>query len=362
MLAAGIVTFFSGRSETATPARAQNVYGLVTVSDGRNARSMEAVGALRPDEWLQTHSGSEAAVMLADGSRIAVRPRSRLQVQETRSGAKVLLQAGSVGIEASGQPKGKTLRIETPVARVEVVGTRLDVRLVEKPDGTNETRVVVSSGEVKLESDEKAVVIWPNDEGIAAEGKPPVRRSLTDEVNEMVRLIQREKELAERSGVPAGRPMILDFNVDGTATVWTVVSIRNGSAESEQKYSLHSGRAISAAEAFTLEGAPVSVTAGSGDLHFDFSARPLKAGETTELIAKLSGVGGLFDAKGPASFEFSSPASGSPGLSLLQFRLPEGARIEEVFPPPIETRRAMSRTIVTLAGNAALPDLFGQGQ
>lgn len=340
-------------------AQVETLYGIVTLSDGNNVRSLNNAGSLHADEWLQTHCGSEAAVTLGDGSRIVLRPRSRLQVQEGKDNVRLRLREGSIGVEAHKQPPGRRLRIETPAAQIEVVGTRLDVRTVERPDGTLQTRVAVASGEVTMESARKAIVIRANNEGIADEGKPPERRSLTDEVNELVRLIERARTLAAESRVPTGPPAIVDFNVDGTATLWTVASIQNKGAQTLRECVLRSQYALFGAQAFTLEGAPVPVAADGNELHFDLSGCSLKPGATANVILKLPGVTGLFTAKETGVFQFSCPTNSSAALSLIQFRLPGCARLEESLPAPIEIRRAMSRLIITLSSRCTLPNLAG---
>ena len=56
--------------------------------------------------------------------------------------------------------------------------------------------------------------------------------------------------------------------------------------------------------------------------------------------------------------ELSLSAADFDVLSLVQFRLPASARIEELRPPPIETRRSFSRLVITVAADYRLPDLF----
>ena len=92
-------------------------------------------------------------------------------------------------MDAAKQAPSNSLTIETPGAKITVLGTRLDVHVVERLDGRKQTRVSVLSGEVELESAGRKIVLLPNMEGVADQGGPPLARSLTAEVNEMIRLV-----------------------------------------------------------------------------------------------------------------------------------------------------------------------------
>ena len=81
------------------------------------------------------------------------------------------------------------------------------------------------------------------------------------------------------------------------------------------------------------------------------SSAPVSPGEETALIVKIPDVRGLFPEQGPGVHELSLSAADFDVLSLVQFRLPASARIEELRPPPMETRRSLSRLVITVAAD-----------
>ncbi len=327
-------------------------YGLVSLRNGTPARMVDQVEDLRPGEWIRTHSGSRASIVLPDKSRLTVQPRTLVQVDAREHGGKVSLQEGSIRVTATEQPPGESLTIEAPGSRIEVLGTRLDVHVVRKPDGRKRTSVTVLSGEVALESGGKRVRLLPNMEGMAEEGKPPVTRSITVEVNEMALLLEKTDRLAAEADVSAGAPTIIDFNGDATATVWTVASIENTTSDSLREHLLTHVPPGCEIAAFTREGASLPVDTEDGRWRIDLSLVPVPPAQTQQVIVRVTNVEGWFERKGRGSFEFSRPESPSKAICLCQFRLPSSAVIEEAFPKPIETRRTPARLVVTIAATS----------
>lgn len=238
-----------------------------------------------------------------------------------------------------------------------MLGTKLDVDLIRRPDGGKRTRVSVTSGVVELESAGEKVRLLPNMEGIADEARPPVARSLTAEVNEMIRLIEKTQAMASKAKVPKGPPAIIDFNDDASATVWTIVSIENPTNGELNRYRLKCGLADAEIKVFTLEGASLSLGTQDGRWQVDLSYAPVPPGGRTELIVRVSDVRGLFESVRQGVFEFKRKRATSPLLSLFQFRLPHSALVERAEPRRIETRATLSRLVVTIAGDSLLPDL-----
>jgi len=294
---------------------------------------------------------------LEDRSRLHLRPRSRIQLKAETHGPSVVLQEGRISVEAAKQPTGSHLTIETAGSQIKVLGTKLDVDLIVRPDGSKRTRVSVASGTVELASGGKTLRLGPNMEGIADEGQPPIARSLTAEVNEMVRLIDETEAMAAKGKVPPGPPAIIDFNDDASATVWTLVSIENPTDAELNQYELKCALGDPQIRAFTLEGASLRLCIKDGRRLIDLSCAPVPPGGRAELIARVSGVTGLFEAGRQGVFEFKRKRASSPSLSLFQFRLPHSAFVERAEPRPIETRATLSRLVVTIAGDSPLPDL-----
>jgi ferric-dicitrate binding protein FerR (iron transport regulator) len=333
------------------------ICGLVSLRDGTPARAVGGAETMSSGEWVTTHAGSRAEIVLEDQSRLFVPPRTVLQVDAKPQGQVVVLQEGFVRVEAAKQAAGRSLTIKTGGSQIRVLGTKLDVHLVQKPDGRKQTRVSVTSGRVELASAGRTVVLLPNMEGIADEGYPPISRSLTAEVNELTRMAELNRRLASEARGVAGVPAIIEFNGDASATVWTLLSIANDEKADLTRYALSPSAAVSGVEAFTLDGAVVAVTEQDGRRYLDLSPDPVPSGGHTSVIVRLSGVKGLFEDKGSGAFEFGRPPDAAAGLSLIQLRLPASASIDEISPKPIETREELSRRVFTIATGSQMPRL-----
>ncbi|MHC4798049.1 MAG: FecR domain-containing protein, partial [Planctomycetota bacterium] len=352
------LTWFLPEGARETVGRVRPVYGFVSLKDGYPPKKLAQAEAVYSGQWIRTHTGSRAEIVLTDKSKLLIQPRSAVRIEEGKQGSKILLQQGLIKIAAAKQPAGKVLTIETPASQIKVLGTELDVHVVQKPDGRKQTRVSVTSGRVRLESGGQDILLLPNTEGIADEGLGPLRRSLTVEVNEMLRLIEMNDRLAAESHTPAGVPTIIDFNDDTSARVWTVVSIVNKSKMDLLKHSLKPVSSGSGIRVFSLEGAELQVIGELGQQQIDFSSTPVPPGKRVKVIVRLTDVKGLFESKGAGAFEFNRPASGDGKLSLFQFRLPGSASVDEVSGELIETRKTLSRLAVTMAADAQMPKLF----
>jgi len=335
----------------------RRVHGRVLLENGQSPREVDQIEYVRAGQWVETSSRSEAAILLPDASRLSVRPRSRVQIAEENHGARLVVERGELRVDAAKQTPGNWLTIETPGARITVLGTRLDVHVVQRLDGRKQTRVSVRSGKVEMESAGGKVVLLPNMEGVADEGQPPLARSLTAEVNEMIRLVDQTKVLAAESNVSAGRPSIVEFHGDGSATIWTILPVRNPSETDLTSYAFSSAMTASVAEAYTLDGARLPVTCSDEGRAVDLSIAPVPPGAEAAVIVKLADVPGVFQDRGAGSYEASLPATGPGVLSLVQLRLPASARIEQLEPAPIETRQTLSRLVLTVAVDGRLADV-----
>ena len=327
--------------------KARAVYGLVGLRNG-GAYPLAGWQDLDPKEWILTQWGSRAEVELADRSRLITQPQSELQLKNGRKGQSIFLKEGMISIEAAKQTGGRVLRIQTPGARVSVLGTKLDVHVVQKSDGHKQTRVSVASGQVALESGGKKILLPANTEGIADEGSAPQRRCLTPEINEMARLRKLNEQLATQKGVKTGNPAMVEFECDASAVVWVVARL---DGDSRTTRTLKLSRDVARIEAFTEEGSPLGVILSGRTI-----AVPPMMGESVEsvknpgkrIIVKLVGVQGLFARQDKGVVACDLAGDGSKSLSLLQLRLPEQARIETIQPEPVETRKSLSRQLITL--------------
>jgi len=332
----------------------RNLYGIVTVSNGDVPEKVVETADIRPGQWVETLSGSKAEILLKDKSRLFPAPRTVFQINNGKDGQQILLQRGFVVIEAAKQALGKSLMIKTDGSQVRVLGTKLDVRLVKKPDGSKRTRVSVTSGSVELESSGEKVVLPANSEGIADEGKTPVKRPSNLEVSEMVRLFNKNNELAIESNVKAGLPAIIDFKGGSTAAVWTIVLCEKLEETGAGQYLLRLKYPASGARVFTIEGTELAVSNDGRNLQIDFSSLDVDPSQPNQLVLQLPEIKGIFQSGEGSIVQFDRPADSYPIVTVFQFRLPELANVEEIYPEPIETVRKLNKLLITVATDSLM--------
>jgi len=345
---------FTNQGTAESVGQVRNIYGIVTVRNGNTTEKVIETADIRPKQWIETLSGSKAEILLKDKSKLWPAPRTVLQISNGKKGQQILLQRGFVAIEAAKQPSGKSLTIKTDGSKVRVLGTNLDVRLVKKPDGSKQTRVSVASGSVELESSGEKVLLSANTEGIADEGKTPVKRPSNLEVSEMVRLFNKNNELAIRSNAKAGLPAIIDFKGGSTAAVWTMVPYEKLEETSAGQYSLKLKYPAFGARIFTLEGTELPVSSKGRNLQIDFSGLDVDPSQINQLVLHLPEIKGIFQSDDGNIVRLDRPARSFPIVTLFQFRLPESANIEQIHPEPIETARKLNKLLVTVATDSLM--------
>ncbi|MHC4475301.1 MAG: FecR domain-containing protein [Planctomycetota bacterium] len=332
----------------------RSLYGIVTVSNGNTPEKVVETADIRPGQWIETVSGSEAEILLKDKSRLLPAPRTVLQIKNKKNGQQILLQRGFVAVEAAKQPLGKSLTIRTDGSQVRVLGTNLDVRLVKKPDGSKRTRVSVASGSAELESSGGKVLLVANTEGIADEGKTPVKRPSNLEVSEIVRLFNKNHELAIQSNVNAGLPAIIDFKGDSSAAVWTIIPYEKLEETEAGQYLLRLKYPSSGARVFTFEGTQLPVSNQGRNLQIDSSGLAADLSQLNQLVLQLPEIKGIFQSDEGNIIQFDRSPSSHPIVTLFQFRLPELANVEEIHPEPIETARKLNKLVITVATDSLM--------
>jgi hypothetical protein len=332
----------------------RNLYGIVTLRDDGSLKEVTEAAYIRAGQWVEVLSGSKAEVWLTDRSRLLPEPRTTFQVNARKSGLEILLERGAMAIEAAKQSRGNFLTIRTNGSRIKVLGTRLDVRLVRKPDGTRQTRVSVASGSVQLESFGEQLMLLPNMEGIADEGATPVSHSAHLELNEMIRLFNKNEELASQANAQPGLPVIIDFMGGSSATLWTVVPWEMLEAAS-RGYLLKLRHPAFDVEAFTLVGVALDVNGKGNDLWIDFSDAMTPTTSLTHVILKIPNVRGLFRADEQGAFQFDGSPGAAGVITLFQFRLPERAHVHEVSGEIIERAKKSNKLVITVATNSQMP-------
>ena len=346
--------WFADKDSAESVGHLRNIYGIVTLSNGNISEKVIETADIRAGQWIETLSGSKAEILLKDNSKLWPAPRTALQISNGKGGQQILLQRGFVAIEAAKQPAGKSLTIKTDGSKVRVLGTNLDVRLIKKPDGSKRTRVSVAKGSVELESSGEKVLLSANTEGIADEGKTPVKRPSNSEVGEMVRLFNKNKELAIRSNVNAGLPAIIDFKGGSSAAVWTMVPYEKLEKTSAGQYLLKLKYPALGARIFTLEGTELPVNNQGRNIQIDFSGLDVDPSQLKQLVLQLPEIKGIFQSDGGNTVRIDIPASLHPIVTLFQFRLPELTNIEQIYPEPIETAKKLNKFLITVAADSLM--------
>ena len=384
-LAASIVAFvvWSFSSSTAPPRRYHHprvpvtqtfppgpqvmaVFGLVALENGPLLHQQGKAVEVELGQRIRTCSGSRAGIQLSGDTHLGIDPRSQIHIADSSRGERLVLSKGSsrLWVNVDQKTLGSTWTVETPGAELAVSPaspdypmTLLDIHIVEKPDGCKQTRVSVEFGSAELTAAGRKVVLLPNMEGVVDEGEPPYTRSLTAEVNEINRLIEQTETLAAESGVQAGCPSIVEFNGEGKPTLWTVFPIHNATNTELTRYELPLPSSTEVLGVYTLDGAKNDYARSPWSA---LLSEPIPPSGETKVIVKYTGQRGMFENLGAGTHEFNSPPGEAGILSLVQFRLPSSAHIEELDPPPIETRKTLSRLSLTVAVNGHSIDTLYQ--
>jgi ferric-dicitrate binding protein FerR (iron transport regulator) len=327
----------------------QPLYGVAEVVDGGGSRTIVSGEPILAGCSIRTLSGSRAAILLRDGSRLTLAPRTTVQMAGGKRGPVVELTTGAVDVEAAKQHSGKKLVIETPGSRITTLGTVFTVQLSTKPDGTRKTRVGVTSGLVEFESGGQTVRLPARTEGLAEEGQSPEKRLVSFELNELLQLIRKNGELAARLNKREGSPAIIQCKDGSTAAIWTVIGFEDLRETGKGERTLRLKSPASKARLFTLDGREIPVEAQGRDLQVDASALDSGASQDTRLILELQDVKGVFRTDGGITW-LRLPPGTSDAVTLLQFHLPDGAKIERISPEPVERTRVLNRLAVTVAG------------
>ncbi|HYG75241.1 MAG TPA: FecR family protein [Planctomycetota bacterium] len=143
--------------------------GEVTV-DGTRVSGKVAVQA---GSQIRAEASGRARLTLEDNSAFELAESTTLTLQEPRNGPRVLLTSGIIGVNASPQPAGTNLQIETSHATVNVIGTQFTVHAAK-----TQSWVGVEHGKVMVSADGKQASLTAGEELVASgSGLSEVRKS-----------------------------------------------------------------------------------------------------------------------------------------------------------------------------------------
>jgi len=332
------------------------VYGIVTIRNGGAPRAVAGSTALLGGEHVSTAWGSKAAITLGDKSTVEAGVHTTAKFDEGTHGATVTLEEGALKIVAAKQKAGKALLIDTPGAKVTVLGTVLDVSVGDR-EGAKETSVSVLEGRVEVASAGQSLLLPHGTVGAVVEGQPPVRRSRVAEVNEMLDLQNATAQFArERQATPA-YPCIIDLSADGNAAVWLYVPVANKTSAAMAKCTLSAASLLSEVKVFSPEGSPLPTRNLGAVVEVDLAETPIAPGQSTLLVVKAASIAGLFKEQQSGVFEFSSEGEPQPVVRIVEFRLPETATVTSASPEPLPAQRALGRLVVKVVCNAKYPQI-----
>jgi uncharacterized protein (TIGR03435 family) len=122
--------------------------GLLRVIDGK-PQSLEILESIKAGEIIRSNGGPGGTLVLTDGSRIEMRSHTELFLEAATDGIRIVLNNGSVIVNAAKQENGRHLYVQTKDVTVSVVGTVFLVNAEEEG-----SRVVVIEGKVHVKQRE----------------------------------------------------------------------------------------------------------------------------------------------------------------------------------------------------------------
>ncbi len=324
------------------------VQGLVLLTNGHAPEIVKGPRDIHARQWLQTRSGTTAQLVLTDRSQLTSQPRTVMQLDRQRQGHIVRIEEGAVAIAAHKQPPKQYMTVETPGTAIKVLGTELDVRVIENPTGVRQTRVHLHSGVIDVVSGGVSTRLLPGMVGLTEEGKSPVVQSSVLEVNELRRMWKETQQRAEQNDAQANMPMIIDYV---GSTVWAMVPLSRFKSESEYVFSLQLKYPAFGVKAYTQEGALAKTSAVGRTVHVDLSQRPQGAETVTHVVLRVPRATGLFHFdNGDVELEIAGGTSHQ--MTWLQLCLPKSATVEAVSGRIIETTERLDRLVITLEADS----------
>jgi len=336
LVVAGIGFFFTV-GEKAPVGVAHNVRGLTQIGELDNLAAMDAPADVHAGDWIETLSGSEAEVVLNDGSRLLVQPHTLFQLLD--GGKRVDLKRGYVAIEAVKQPLNTHISIKTDGTETRVLGTTLNVRANANPDtDATRTRVRVTSGRVDFGTQTERYELAPGVEGLTEDGQTVQRRSLIPEINDLIELAVRLKDKEQDCAA------IFDISEHGEVNVWRTLHIQNDTKAELARYTVDAAIKTPGLKAFSSEGFTLPIQGSDVDL----SNAPLAPGESRTILLELPRVMGRTPTVTEDSLRYSLPLQESQAISFIQIRLPEFMDLNQINLNPLEQHKVGDRLYVTV--------------
>lgn len=163
----------------------QGTIGVQSRVGGELWRSLAVGQKLPAGAWLRTTKGTRGSVELEDGSTLLLNQQTQLKLQGQRQ---LRVEAGELLARVTPSPQKQALQISTPAGKVNVTGTKLNLR-VDK----DRTVVDVTRGTVQVEGAGAKVEVGAGERAVVRPGKRP-RVSLS---RDLVQVTSWTREIGE---------------------------------------------------------------------------------------------------------------------------------------------------------------------
>ena len=195
-----------------------SLYGTVAERD----QLIRPGAELRSGAFVRTGLGAHTQLALADGSRIEMRPQSRLSLDRAADGIRLHLDTGGIIVHAAKQRTGH-FYVQTKDLAVQVVGTVFLVNAAAQG-----SRVAVIDGEVQVKSGRVEKTLRPGQQisTSAALEALPVQEELAwsrrhQDLQNLLQTASARAQTVDQSGAP-----VQPFEVLGGTPHFDVASIR----------------------------------------------------------------------------------------------------------------------------------------
>ncbi|MGB2821191.1 MAG: FecR family protein, partial [Phycisphaerae bacterium] len=153
-----------------------------TGDGGQVVRDLEVGSSLRGGTLECLSADSWAALTFRDGSKVTISGQSVLTVSQSRQ-KELYLREGSLSASVTAQPDGRPMLIRTPTAKLEVLGTQLNVdaertsTTLQVNDGRVSVTRLADGSVVEVATDQQLVVSASRHTDLKAERRPQSVRS-----------------------------------------------------------------------------------------------------------------------------------------------------------------------------------------
>jgi len=149
--------------------------GLLYRSTAGNTDHYRAGERIKTGEVVHTDDDSSAAFTLPDGSRVEMRSKSELSLEDGKDGIRIRLNKGAIVVDASSKPAGSRLYVQTNSVTASALASGFLIN-VERSG----TRVGALWGEIRVEQGDRVTTLQPGEQTATTPSMSPA--SLAEEI------------------------------------------------------------------------------------------------------------------------------------------------------------------------------------